>query len=136
MGIEGYGEPVAARAPDGSLLAVLRTGNAPLYQARSLDGGRNWSTPSPLPGYDFPLEQNVDPELITADGVMYLSYGDPQSGTDMRSEYAHLCTRRMSGNRWGESWSFRSERDESELLQICRRRLSRRLLRHGQHYGM
>lgn len=78
VGIEGYGEPVAARAPDGSLLAVLRTGNAPLYQARSLDDGRTWSAPSPLPGYSFPLEQNVDPELITEDGVMYLSYGDPQ----------------------------------------------------------
>lgn len=91
VGIEGYGEPVAARAPDGSLIAVLRTGDAPLYQARSIDEGRTWSAPIPLPGYAFPQQQNVDPELIAEGGVMFLAYGDPQ---------VHVLRSADSGRSW------------------------------------
>jgi len=48
-GQESFCEPGIVELGDGELVAVMRTGRfAPMYQARSRDGGRTWSRPQSL----------------------------------------------------------------------------------------
>jgi hypothetical protein len=48
-GQESFCEPALVDLGDGELLSVMRTGRyAPMYQARSLDGGKTWQEPEML----------------------------------------------------------------------------------------
>ena len=48
-GQESFCEPALVDLGGGELLSVMRTGRyAPMYQARSLDGGKTWGPPEPL----------------------------------------------------------------------------------------
>ncbi len=48
-GQESFCEPALVDLGDGELLCVMRTGRyAPMYQVRSLDGGKTWEKPEPL----------------------------------------------------------------------------------------
>ena len=76
MGDEGWAEPGLTLLPNGDLLTILRNGegNAPLYFARSYDGGRTWSDPvrSRLNG-QFP-------GLLTmSNGLIVAMYGRPDN---------------------------------------------------------
>lgn len=79
IGTEGFCEPVAITAADGSLLVVMRIGSSqPLYQTRSTDGGLTWATPTTLPGVVSTDTYSVDPDLtLMANGTLVLSYGRP-----------------------------------------------------------
>ena len=73
---DGFTEPSIGFLPDGSVLCLLRTsdgaGVGPLYLARSIDGGRSWSTPVVFD------DLGVWPQLLTlANGVTVASYGRP-----------------------------------------------------------
>ena len=72
---EGYCEPVMQRTPDGSLLAVMRTGPGLTMQcARSTDDGRTWSAPAAMPE----AAKSVEPDLcLMSNGVLAMSYGRP-----------------------------------------------------------
>jgi hypothetical protein len=76
-GREGFCEPVAIRAADGTLLVVMRVESGlPLYQSRSTDHGLTWSTPTTLPGVDPADTHSVDPEMtLMTNGTLVLSYG-------------------------------------------------------------
>lgn len=76
---EGYCEPTLARVKDGSLLCVMRVGSyLPLFQSRSLDQGRSWTDPVPLPGLGSAAAESVCPQLLLLKtGVLALSYGRP-----------------------------------------------------------
>ncbi len=79
FGPEGFNEPTLAELPDGELLCVLRTsGRTPLYQTRSTDGGRRWSTPEstgwPAAKPDLHLLSNGVLACSSGRGV----YGHPQ----------------------------------------------------------
>ena len=76
MGDEGWAEPGLTLLPNGELLTILRNGegNAPLYLARSGDGGRTWSDPvrSRLHGQY--------PGLLTlSNGLIVATYGRPDN---------------------------------------------------------
>ncbi|NKB71499.1 MAG: hypothetical protein GKR89_30880 [Candidatus Latescibacteria bacterium] len=76
MGDEGWAEPGLALLPNGDLLTILRNGegNAPLYLARSSDGGYTWSDPvrSRLNGQY--------PGLLTlSNGLLVATYGRPDN---------------------------------------------------------
>ena len=76
MGDEGWAEPGLTLLPNGELLTILRNGegNAPLYLARSDDGGRTWSDPvrSRLNGQY--------PGLLTmSNGLIVATYGRPDN---------------------------------------------------------
>ena len=48
-GQESFCEPALVDLGGGELLSVMRTGRyAPMYQARSMDGGKTWGPPAPL----------------------------------------------------------------------------------------
>lgn len=48
-GQESFCEPALVDLGGGELLSVMRTGRyAPMYQARSMDGGKTWGPPQPL----------------------------------------------------------------------------------------
>lgn len=76
---DGFTEPQINEMPDGSLLALLRTedgnggkDNAPLYAARSQDGGVTWSRPRVFD------DRGVWPQMLTLRcGVTLASYGRP-----------------------------------------------------------
>lgn len=76
MGDEGWAEPGLALLPNGDLLTILRNGegNAPLYFARSSDGGRTWSDP---------LRSRLNgqyPGLLTmSNGLLVATYGRPDN---------------------------------------------------------
>ena len=76
MGDEGWAEPGLALLPNGDLLTILRNGegNAPLYFARSADGGRTWSDPvrSRLHGQYPGL-------LAMSNGMLVATYGRPDN---------------------------------------------------------
>ncbi len=76
---EGFDEADLAELPNGDILCVMRTGSySPMFQSRSSDGGRTWSTPENT-GW-----QGVRPQLqVLPSGVLACSagrgaYGHPQ----------------------------------------------------------
>lgn len=80
IGSEGYNEGSMRRLPDGSWLAVMRTGNArdvncqdnPIMWSVSRDEGRTWSKPRRT-GL-----QGCYPSLaVLSDGLLVMSYGRP-----------------------------------------------------------
>lgn len=77
---EGFCEGGFARASDGSLVAIMRTGNyQPLYQSRSTDDGATWSDPVQVKaGPDRVPVTGVFPDLIMMDnGTLVLYVGRP-----------------------------------------------------------
>ena len=71
-GVEGYGEPVSALCPDGTILVVMRTGlTTPLRWTRSTDHGLSWQPAAELPFVGW------DPDLLTTGSETLLSYGVP-----------------------------------------------------------
>ncbi len=70
-GQESFSEPGLAHFGDGELLAVMRTGRyAPLYQARSLNGGKTWQKPESL------HTLGLAPQLaLLPNGVLVCSFG-------------------------------------------------------------
>ena len=54
--VNGLCEPALVELSDGSVYLLGRTGHESLYECRSRDGGRSWSTPvaSPLTGHNAP----------------------------------------------------------------------------------
>ena len=73
--VDGFTETAPIVLADGSLLAVLRTQEGeptPMYQTRSVDGGRTWGEPSEV----FPF--GVLPRMVLlGNGVLALSFGRP-----------------------------------------------------------
>lgn len=77
---EGFCEGAFARAADGSLISIMRTGNyQSLYQSRSTDDGATWSDPVPVKaGPDQVPVTGVFPDLIMMDnGTLVLYVGRP-----------------------------------------------------------
>jgi hypothetical protein len=77
---DGFSEPASVLLRDGSLLAVLRTtdglGLGPMYQSRSSDAGKTWTTPAVFRSW------GVMPRLLLlGNGVLVLSSGRP--GADL-----------------------------------------------------
>lgn len=80
IGSEGYNEGSMRRLPDGSWLAVLRTGNAtdpkcqdnPIMWAVSRDEGRTWTRPQRTG-----LEGCYPSLAVLRDGLVAMSYGRP-----------------------------------------------------------
>ena len=78
LGVEGFGEPNVTLLADGSLMAVLRNGggeDAPVWMARSHDGGRTWS---------YPVRTNIaagnSPQIeLLPNGALACAYGRPDS---------------------------------------------------------
>ena len=71
-GTEGYGEPVSALCPDGSILVVMRTGpSSHMRWTRSRDSGSSWAPARELPMVGW------DPDLMLTLGGLYMSYGVP-----------------------------------------------------------
>jgi len=94
-GQEGYGEPVSAVCPDGSILVVMRTGhNTPMRWSRSRDGGRNWSQARELPFIGW------DPDLLLSAGSLVLTYGTPDRGPGQPAR-AWLVKSTSCGESWG-----------------------------------
>ncbi|MBE6761353.1 MAG: exo-alpha-sialidase [Ruminococcaceae bacterium] len=88
-------EPTVARCSDGSLLCVMRIGNAPLYQCRSTDNGLTWSKPEQLPGVTDTDAYSVDAYLyMMSNGVLVLSYGRPN------------CKMLFSPDGTGREWKY------------------------------
>lgn len=101
---EGYCEPTLARVKDGSLLCVMRVASyLPLFQSRSLDQGRSWTDPVPLPGLGSTEAESVCPQLLLLKtGVLALSYGRPHDRIALSKD--------GSGRRWDCSTvSYRGE---------------------------
>jgi hypothetical protein len=77
LGSEGCNEMCLARAPDGSLLCLFRTGGnaatpSPLYQCRSTDEGKTWGKPQKV------ADRGVWPNLcLMKIGVLACCYGRP-----------------------------------------------------------
>lgn len=74
--VGGYNEPSLVKLADGSLLALLRTSSdtatGPLFQTKSTDGGRTWTTPVQIADY------GVDPDVIRLqNGALVASSGRP-----------------------------------------------------------
>lgn len=76
---EGFCEAGLARAADGTLLAVMRTGSyLNMYQARSTDNGKTWTTPTPLHATNGVPMTGVFPSLVLLpDDRLLLYYGRP-----------------------------------------------------------
>lgn len=81
IGSEGYNEGAMRRLPDGSWLAVMRTGNAsdsfkhqdnPIMWSVSRDEGRSWSKPQRTG-----LEGCYPGLAVLNDGLLVMSYGRP-----------------------------------------------------------
>jgi hypothetical protein len=87
-GPEGYNEPVLVKLRDNSILCLMRTGSiAPLYQARSTDGGVTWSEPVQI------AEKGVFPDAaVLSDGTLVACSGRP--GIYLLVDYTG------SGNHW------------------------------------
>jgi len=84
IGTEGYCEPVIRGLPDGTMIAMLRTGgnnrpfwqDNPLCQTQSTDGGKTWVSPHRTG------VEGVAPDLYAmSDGTLACSYGRP--GADL-----------------------------------------------------
>ena len=70
-GQESFCEPALVDLGGGELLSVMRTGRyAPMYQARSLDGGKTWGPPEPL------KTLGLSPMMVLLpNGVLVCSFG-------------------------------------------------------------
>lgn len=70
-GQESFCEPGLADLGNGELLVVMRTGRyAPMYQARSKDGGKTWGKPESL--HTLGLEPKL---ALLPNGVLVCSFG-------------------------------------------------------------
>jgi len=93
-GQEGYGEPVSALCPDGSIVVIMRTGhNTPMRTARSRDGGRSWSPARELPFIGW------DPDLLRVGGSLYLTFGTPDRGAGVPAA-VYLARSEDCGQSW------------------------------------
>lgn len=104
----GFTEPALAMLPNGTLYAALRTtdgsGVLPMFESRSSDLGRTWSTPKVI------APNGVLPRFLRLDnGVLVLSSGRP--GVQLRFSPSGLA------NDWSKPWELiptRSSRAESD----------------------
>ena len=70
-GQESFCEPAMVHLGGGELLAVMRTGRfAPMYQARSLDGGKTWQRPKSL--HTLGLSPAM---VLLGDGALVCTFG-------------------------------------------------------------
>ena len=79
FGPEGFNEPTLVALPDGEFLCVMRTsGQTPLYQVRSRDGGQSWTSPKSTgwPAAKPDLRRLENGVLACSSGRG--SYGHPQ----------------------------------------------------------
>lgn len=88
VGGEGFCEPAMIRTGPASLLVTMRTGSGiPMYQCRSTNKGKTWSTPKRI------ADRGVEPDLaMTDDGILVCSYGRP-------NVYV-MCSPDGFGRRW------------------------------------
>ena len=76
---EGFDEADLAQLPNGDLLCVMRSGSySPLYQSRSSDGGRTWSTPTNAGWQAVKPRLQVLPNGVVACASGRGAYGHPQ----------------------------------------------------------
>jgi len=96
LGPEGMGEPGMVQLANGDLLMVLRNGEwgEPVFQTRSPDGGRTWSSPEKLPA------TGVWPTpCLMSNGLLVLAVGRG------RPPHYHLW---VSPDGRGETWTSRT----------------------------
>ncbi|WP_344164095.1 sialidase family protein [Kribbella yunnanensis] len=76
---EGFCEAGLARTSDGALIAIMRTGSyLVMYQSRSTDNGKTWSTPTPMAATNGVPMTGVYPSLVLLpDNRLLLYYGRP-----------------------------------------------------------
>jgi hypothetical protein len=88
LGGQGMCEPAVVALGDGELFSVARNkDDAPMYSARSRDGGKTWTPPARLPVY----MASVQPDLaLLPNGILACSFGRPANkiafSTDGRGE--------------------------------------------------
>lgn len=76
---EGFVEADLAILPDGDILCVMRTGSySPMFQSRSNDGGRTWSTPASTGWQGVKPRLQVLPNGLLACAAGRGAYGHPQ----------------------------------------------------------
>jgi hypothetical protein len=102
----GFTEPAFEIMSDGSFITVARTtdglGNGPMYQSRSTDLGKTWTTP------EIMAPSGVLPQLLRlANGVTVLSSGRP--GVQLRFSTD-------DGNRWSDPFELVPYQSESEQV--------------------
>ena len=90
---DGLCEPAVTAVDEDELLCVMRLGSRhPLYQARSRDGGRTWSSPTGMPVY------GILPSLVTLnDGLVLLCSGRPDVTLSVSAD---------GGHRWPLTYRF------------------------------
>jgi len=95
LGSEGYNEGTMRRLPDGTLLAVLRTGNErdlacqdnPIMWTTSRDDGRTWSPPQRTG-----VEGAYPGLAVLRDGLVVMSYGRPGAMLVFSADGGHTWT--------------------------------------------
>ncbi|MBI3922945.1 MAG: exo-alpha-sialidase [Armatimonadetes bacterium] len=101
---EGFDEGALARAPNGDILCVMRSGGSfgkhtPVYLCRSRDEGRSWSKPEPI------ADRGVWPNLcVMKCGVIVCTYGRPDN---------YLIFSTNNGKTWKGSFCFYRGRTSS-----------------------
>lgn len=76
---EGFVEADVAQLPNGDLICVMRTGSySPMFQSRSADGGRTWSTPMNTGWPSVKPRLQVLPNGVVACASGRGAYGHPQ----------------------------------------------------------
>jgi predicted neuraminidase len=75
----GIIQPSVVPAPDGRLLALMRTGGrgGVIWQSHSADGGRTWDTPAPMA---LPNPNSGCDAVATPDGAVVLAFNNTPSG--------------------------------------------------------
>lgn len=96
----GFNEPGVVRLRNGELVCFIRTAEyEPLFQARSKDGGKTWSTPERI-GVDGILPRPV----LLQNGVLALSYGRPGVWVIFSTDGGHWWTDKKCIWIWHSLW--------------------------------
>lgn len=116
--LELFHEPHIIECTDGSLLGVIRyhisveeeeSGGLSMYQTRSRDGGRTWSTPTRM------AFEGAPPHLLRhSSGAIVLVYGYRHPGYGQRAAIS-----RDEGETWSEELILRDDGPDGDLGYPC-----------------